>query len=948
MDDGFLICAGVFAMLAVVAALPLSIVALVLALRAVRETKALAGRLETRADDRAAAALSAAAPRRPAPPVAAAELRAAAPPPPVSPAVAAGPPRIEVRAAAPPPPPPPPPRPAFVPQAAPAPRPQAAPIRWEEWIGLKGLALAGIVVVLIGAGLFLAYAHERGWLGRLGPHVRVALLVAAGLGFLATGEVFSRKGFRVLAQVMTGGGLALEYFAAYTAWGRFHIIPQPAAWILMTVITAVAILLSVRYASLVVAILSLVGGLAAPILIRPERDPGHVLFLYLIAVNAGVLVLAYFRKWRVLNLLALGGTALNVVVWLYSHYWWGGETATEKLGFIVTYLTILWAMYFALSLVYHLLGRRDPSKLDLPITLVNVVGYFTGLYVLLRADHHYVLGPAAAALGAVYLAEGLAVRRWAPAHLRFVLLQVAQAIGLATLAIPIQLEGVFIPMAWAAEATVLFWLGIRLKDWRLRAVGFLVHAASVVALVYYAQEAWNTKGMLILNARTATFAAVALAMALSAWLYRRLAEKNPVERVAVTATAAAAHVLLMVLVALEVFRWHADGAAIGRRFQLPNHHEAWEYLAWRRDVMLAVGWSAYGLLAVALVAILRRAFHHAMALAAFAASFVVIAIAQDHLPRLEFVAGWNAVGATFAAVAACLAVAAVISRYATRGTPGGRPMAIAYELLAAGVVLGLYLTEVGRANSHMKASLDTALSEQSLKSLFAAGTAVMAGLLVLRGLWIRSPAHRVVGLGALAVAAGILAVAALGSSHVYETVLWQPRGMAFVLMAAVMALAIAGYARSAPRATPEREHVGTVLAIVVHVVVLACFTLEAEDFWASRAQAWFPNEELHAWYARHATLSVGYALYALVLLAAGIRRRSRLLRVLALVILGGTLAKVMLLDLSRLEAIWRILSFVGLGLLLLAASLLYHKYRRIIFPAEAPPAGAKESSDAKA
>ncbi len=34
MDDGFLICAGVFALLAAVAALPLSIIALTLALRA--------------------------------------------------------------------------------------------------------------------------------------------------------------------------------------------------------------------------------------------------------------------------------------------------------------------------------------------------------------------------------------------------------------------------------------------------------------------------------------------------------------------------------------------------------------------------------------------------------------------------------------------------------------------------------------------------------------------------------------------------------------------------------------------------------------------------------------------------------------------------------------------------------------------------------------------------
>ncbi|MBE3070390.1 MAG: hypothetical protein IMZ66_09170, partial [Planctomycetes bacterium] len=52
-------------------------------------------------------------------------------------------------------------------------------------------------------------------------------------------------------------------------------------------------------------------------------------------------------------------------------------------------------------------------------------------------------------------------------------------------------------------------------------------------------------------------------------------------------------------------------------------------------------------MAAALVAVLRRGFHHAMALVAFAASLVVLAVTQYDLPPLEFVAGWNAVGATF-------------------------------------------------------------------------------------------------------------------------------------------------------------------------------------------------------------------------------------------------------------------------------------------------------------
>jgi len=942
MDES-LICLAVAVLLALVTALPLAIIALVLAIRASRRIEDLSRKMQAPGAVQPAAPPAEALPR-------------AAPAPPVVPAPPAP-------AVAPPSVPPAPPRAEAGPRPAPAPR----RIRWEELIGLKILGWAGVIVVLLGAALFIKYGYEQGWFGRH-PWVRVAIPAIFGLALLVAGEVFSRRAYRVLGRVSTGGGLAALYWAAYTAWARFQepLIPQPVAWGFMAIITAVAILLSVRYASLTVAILSLVGGLAAPILIRPERDPGHVLFLYLIGVNAGVLILAYFKKWRVLNLLALVGTTANVVVWLYAHYWYRGMIATEKLAFIVTYMTVLWAVYFALSMVYHLLGRRDPSRLDLPVTLINVVAYFAGLYVLLRDPaHHWLLGPAAAVLGAAYLGEGLAVRRWAPAQFRFILLQVAQAIGLLTLAIPIQLSGVFIPMAWAVEACVLFWLGVRLKDWRLRAVGLLVHAASIVALLYYFEEAWDTKGMMVLNARTATFAAVALAMAVSSLLYRRLAQRNEAERTVVALVAGAAHALLMALIGVEAYRWHEDA-----RIALQGQHradmgEVLRNLTWTRDALLAAGLAVYGLVAVGLAAVLRRVLHHGMALVAFVAGFVVLVLAREHLPELKFVAGWNAVGAAFAAVAACLALAAVVSRYGARGMASGRPLAITYELLALGVLLGLYLTELTRAEdyvAHHARSLDMArpladvhyvydrtlsLPEQSVLALWAAGFAVMAGLALLRGLWIRSLAHRVAGLAAMAVGLGLLAAVTLGGYEEYKTLLWQPRGVAFLLLAAAMALAAVGYARRMPKESPERRIVATVLAILVHAVVLVCFTLEAEDFWAAHAKAWFPKEELHAWYARHATLSVGYALYAFALLAAGIRRRSAMLRILALVLLGGTLAKVMLLDLSRLEAMWRILSFLGLGLLLLAASFLYYKYRHIIFRPEPAEKAAKEGSDEK-
>jgi len=853
---------------------------------------------------------------------------------------------VAVPAARPPAAPVPPsvPPPAAPPRAplAEAPRPPKKPFRLEEMIGLKLFAWVGVIAVLAGAGLFVKYAYEQGWFGRH-PWIRVVIPVVFGLALLAAGEVFQKKAYRTLARVSTGGGVAALYWAAFTAWARFEqpLISEPIAWAFMAVITVAAIFLSVRYASLTIALFSLVGGLVAPVLISPARDPGHTLFLYMLGVNAGVLALAYWKKWRVLNLLALVGTIANLSIWLTKHYWHGG-TAVEKLPFIVAYLTVFWFVYFLLGIVYHLLGRRDPSRLDLPVTMINIVWYFSILYALLRADYHHWLGPAAAVLGAVYLAQGLAIRRWAPKDARLVLLQVAQALGLLTLAIPIQLEGIWIPMAWAAEATILVWLGCRLKDWKVRAVGLMVHAASIVALVWFADEAWDTKGMLVLNARTATFAAVGLALALSAWFHRRLERRPAVETVFMTIAAGAAHAILMILVLVETHRWYTDA--------LEEWWPRWlqqEHLRWVRDAVAAILLAGYGCVAVGLVAVLRRAFHHAMALVAFVAAFVVLASSMEHMPELKFVAGWNEVGATFAGVAGWLALAAILTHYATGRMRSGRPMAVSYELLALGVVLWLYATEVFRSADHMS-TLGESLPESSWFSLVAAGFAVYAGLLLARGLWIRSLAHRVAGLACVGVAGLIFFAVATEMRTIYDTVLWQPRGVAMLLLAASLGIGVLAYGRRLPKASRERLVVGSILAVLVHLVVLGCFTLEAQDFWEVRAERWFPGAEMDAWYARQATLSVGYALYAFALLAVGMVRRRALLRWLALGILVGTIVKVFVYDLSKVEAIWRILSFLGLGLLLLAGSLLYHKYRRVLFGNPADEPAKKEASDDQA
>jgi uncharacterized membrane protein len=81
---------------------------------------------------------------------------------------------------------------------------------------------------------------------------------------------------------------------------------------------------------------------------------------------------------------------------------------------------------------------------------------------------------------------------------------------------------------------------------------------------------------------------------------------------------------------------------------------------------------------------------------------------------------------------------------------------------------------------------------------------------------------------------------------------------------------------------------------------------------------------------RQAALSVVWLVYSIVLMSYGIGRRMRTLRLMAILIFYFTIFKVFLYDLASLQTLDRIFSFIGLGLILLATSYLYQRYKSLI------------------
>jgi uncharacterized membrane protein len=80
-------------------------------------------------------------------------------------------------------------------------------------------------------------------------------------------------------------------------------------------------------------------------------------------------------------------------------------------------------------------------------------------------------------------------------------------------------------------------------------------------------------------------------------------------------------------------------------------------------------------------------------------------------------------------------------------------------------------------------------------------------------------------------------------------------------------------------------------------------------------------------------LSAFWSVTGLAALVYGLLRDERRFRLGGLALLGIAIVKVFLYDLASLDEIYRVLSFIALGLLLLASAFAYQRIRRTTEPA---------------
>ena len=144
--------------------------------------------------------------------------------------------------------------------------------------------------------------------------------------------------------------------------------------------------------------------------------------------------------------------------------------------------------------------------------------------------------------------------------------------------------------------------------------------------------------------------------------------------------------------------------------------------------------------------------------------------------------------------------------------------------------------------------------------------------------------------------------------------------MTFAIAVVCFALSCRFVRDIATRLGEEERALFVAVAVGVNVYALIALSLEIWDFfWRTQTLG------LERWLAQQLGLSVLWTLYAGGLIAVGLARRSAMLRWQALALFALVVAKVFLYDMSSLDKIYRIASFLVLGVLLLGVSFVYQR-----------------------
>jgi len=344
----------------------------------------------------------------------------------------------------------------------------------EKFIGENLINKIGILILVLGISYFVKFAIDKDWINE---PARVGIgILAGGIVMLVAHKL--RVNYKAFSSVLVAGAISIFYFTITVAFHDYQLFSQTVAFIIMVAITAFSAFISVNYDRKELAALSLIGGFAAPFMVSTGSGNYIVLFTYIAILNIGILSIAYYKKWSLINAMAYAFTVILYGAWLLDV---DGKNAPYD-GALVFGL-VFYLIFIVMNIVNNIRNKSAFTNMELAILVSNTfVFYAAGMYALDSFMPQYK-GLFTLLLGFFNFCFAWLLFKKLAMDQKIIYVLIGLTLTFVTLTIPIQFEGNYITLFWAAEAVLLMWLAQKSGIQTFRFGSGIVHSLMLISLM---------------------------------------------------------------------------------------------------------------------------------------------------------------------------------------------------------------------------------------------------------------------------------------------------------------------------------------------------------------------------------------------------------------------------------------------------------------------------------
>ena len=350
---------------------------------------------------------------------------------------------------------------------------------FEKLIGLKGFNFLGIISIFL--GVFLVFRTQFVKI-LANNYVKSSASYLLGMFFLFAGEKFYQKNKKHFAVELIGGGIGILYLTTLLSTLYLKLYPITAGLFISVILTGLVVILSLRYNSQIIGVLSLIGGYlpyGAYIWVNKSNVQIYYVLAYSLILQGIVLGVSWKKDWIYSKIFGFVTGVVNMTGLIY----YLNHSIHDKITAFF-YIVIFTTAYSFIFLNSHKKENRQSNIIDYIFLSLNLIIKFSLIYSLFdKTTPSWLKAVLVGTVGIIYGFFGDRLKDNKVAKIFYIV-----ALGSFILIIPLIVPEKFVVVAWGAETALLYFFYRKYKNKEMRYGTIAIYLVSLVSNLIVREE----------------------------------------------------------------------------------------------------------------------------------------------------------------------------------------------------------------------------------------------------------------------------------------------------------------------------------------------------------------------------------------------------------------------------------------------------------------------------